>query len=571
MKKIPNECKQTLVGNFFVMIARTKISVYTKNKHDIWRWIMNKILKVKNSKGHTTGFFVDNSYVTYNEMLVNIDLETSLTITQDGVIEARNGKLAEISIKDVNRQIYDKLMSENSIERDIADEMEHWRIYGGNRALFVNGARQVGKTTEILKFAYKNFEQIIYINLAEEINKQMFEEMVVNNPNKRYGFMKFCKKRGYENFENDESTVVILDEIQESFLTYNAIRSLLGELQSRLIITGSYLGQTLKAEFFQPAGNTYEIELLPLSFREFCRVFHSDTLLMDINIFGKSDSSEYEKLTNLYQIYRQIGGYPAVVKEYKISENMDRCFKVLQGLVNRFTAESTRYFKETMDLDKCKLIFQNVYRATAYMLAHEKKGADTGAKAVDTVTTWIKDSTKELVTRNEVSNAISWLIYSGITGNCDLYSKGSINDILFDRRTYFKDNGILNYILSTTTMKQSSVEGVLTENFAYTELYRLHQTNKVKGIKPCFSTYNEYELDFLVVGKDDKKYGLEIKTSNSNKPKSLNEYVRLKLVDEGIVAGITRGGIRQDFIKSIPIYTIGERFPYEQMEVTIIC
>ncbi len=522
---------------------------------------MSEILRVKNSNGNTTGFLVNHSYVTYNEMIWNINLEPSLTLTEDGLIISKKGTLDEIYVEDINKQIYEKLNQSNNIEREITKELEYWKTYYSDKALVVKGARQVGKTTEIKKFVYRNFEQIIYIDLALDTNKQIFEQLVVENPNKRYGFMNFCKKRGYENFENEKSTVIILDEIQESSLIYNSIREILSQLESKLIITGSYLGKTLKSEFFQPAGNTYEVEMLPLSFREFCKVYELDSLLMEIDLFGTGAGSDYEKLTNLYQVYRQIGGYPAVVKEYQNSGSIDRCFLILKNLISRFTEESSKYFNDTMNLDKCKLIFENVYRATAYMITNEKKG--TGSKTVDVITTWIKNSTKELVSRNEVSNAISWLVYSGITGTCDLYSKGDINDILFDRRTYFKDNGILNYILSTTTINQPSVEGVLTENFAYTELYRLHQTNKVKGVKPCFSTYNEYELDFMVVGKNDMKYGLEIKTSNSNKPKSLSEYVRLKLVDEGILAGVTRGGIRENTIKAIPIYTIGERFPYE--------
>ncbi len=522
---------------------------------------MSKVVRVKNSNGHTTGFLVNNSYVPYNDMVINIEFEPSLTITKDGVIKSKKGVLNEIHIKDINRQIYKKLTDHNNIDRYIVEELEHWNKYYNDKALVVKGARQVGKTTEIKKFAYKTFEQIIYIDLALNINQQMFEEFVVNNPNKRYGLMNFCKKRGYENFEDDESTVIILDEIQESSLIYNSIREILSQLESKLIVTGSYLGKTLRSEFFQPAGNTYEIEMLPLSFKEFCRVYKSDHLLMNINLFGTGENNDYEQLTKLYKVYRQIGGYPAVVKEYTNTGSIDRCFEILKNLINKFTAESAKYFKDTMDTSKCSLVFENVYMATAYMITNEKKG--TGSKTIDTITTWIKGSSKEMVSRKEVNDAISWLYYSGIIGTCNLYSEGNINNVLPDRRTYFKDNGILNYVLSTTTIKQSNADGALTENFAYTELYRLHQTNKVKGIKPCFSTYHEYELDFLVIDKNDDKYGLEIKTSNSNELKSLNTFIKLRFIDDGIVAGLTKGGIRQNGIKSIPIYTIGERFPYK--------
>ena len=64
----------------------------------------------------------------------------------------------------------------------------------------------------------------------------------------------------------------------------------------------------------------------------------------------------------------------------------------------------------------------------------------------------------------------------------------------------------------------------MAENFAYTELYRLYKTNQVKGDKPCCAIYDNYELDFMLVDKEDVKYGIEIKNSNSTNPKSLNKF-----------------------------------------------
>lgn len=71
----------------------------------------------------------------------------------------------------------------------------------------------------------------------------------------------------------------------------------------------------------------------------------------------------------------------------------------------------------------------------------------------------------------------------------------------------------------------------MIENFAYTELYRLYKTDKVKGDVPCCSVYQNYELDFLVVDNNDIKYGLEIKSSSSDNPKYLNFFVKEKFIE----------------------------------------
>lgn len=127
------------------------------------------------------------------------------------------------------------------------------------------------------------------------------------------------------------------------------------------------------------------------------------------------------------------------------------------------------------------------------------------------------------------------------------------------------DCGIANCIAGLTPVDNRTVTGILTENFAYTELYRVYQSDLVKGDKPCCSVYQEYELDFMVVDREDRKYGIEIKSTDSDEPVSLQIYLEHHMVDEGYLAGKTRGGIRKD-LYSIPIYTVGCRFPYHPDE-----
>lgn len=65
------------------------------------------------------------------------------------------------------------------------------------------------------------------------------------------------------------------------------------------------------------------------------------------------------------------------------------------------------------------------------------------------------------------------------------------------------------------TVPRDAIEGLLTETFAYTELNRLYQLpvgkKLVRGDKPCFSICGDYELDFMVVDKNDQNRGIGIK------------------------------------------------------------
>lgn len=136
-----------------------------------------------------------------------------------------------------------------------------------------------------MKFAYKNYEQVIYINLANEDSLNLFEETVLSN-SLHFGMINYCRKARLEEFNNSDDSILIIDEIQESAKVYNSIRALQSDLNCHIAVTGSYLGKTLNSKYFKPAGNMYEIEMLPLSFREFCRAYSLEKLLLDIDLYG---------------------------------------------------------------------------------------------------------------------------------------------------------------------------------------------------------------------------------------------------------------------------------------------
>ena len=130
--------------------------------------------RVKNNQ-KTVGFIVDKKYVKYYDALKNIEFIDNLVVNKAQVIRSKRGKLKEISIQEVNKKIYQKFVKENSLVRDIEKEFEEWKINFSDYVLYVSGARQTGKTTELLKFAYKNYDQILYVNLANEREKETFK------------------------------------------------------------------------------------------------------------------------------------------------------------------------------------------------------------------------------------------------------------------------------------------------------------------------------------------------------------------------------------------------------------
>ena len=522
--------------------------------------------RVKDSSNNTTGFIINKQFYTDYYIKKNIEYIDNLIITKSGIIKAKK-RLPEIYYKDtVVRWKYNEITKENPFKRDIQKDLKDWKEHNYKCILQLDGSRQIGKTTELKKFAYKNYEYIIYVNLATD--EYDFNDLVKNGST-QIEFEKYCRKAGLPHFSNSRKTILIIDEIQVNTFVFNALRSIRSSIKCDIVITGSYLGRyflnninTQESRPFFSAGTITKLKMSSLSFKEFCRVFNSERKLNNINLFGKSDDKDYKELQELYNIYKEIGGYPAVIKEFISSRNMDRCYKIIEDLLATFKDESRNYFEHPKDVE----VFDTVYDSILKEMCIEKRG--TGKNIIDVIKNISINSMKEsanLVTNKEVSNAIMWIKYCGVIDTCNLANDGDIRNIIPSRRIYFRDCGIVSYLAKKSAINKASLDGIITETFVFNELIKLFETpfNKCKvKEKLCFSLYGVYELDFMLIDTKNIIYGIEVKT-NTGDPKSLKIFIDKHLINKGIVAKPTKGG-HSDKFDTIPIYTVAARFPYNK-------
>lgn len=527
---------------------------------------MKATYRVKNKVGETVGFMVDGRF--YNNSIVkqNINSIDNLSVLKNGTIRAKR-TLSDIQYVDIfTRRKYTEIVTKNPFIRDIANELKKWKKNNYNSILQIEGARQIGKTTEILKFAYSNYEYVIYVNMAND--DYNFEYCIKQNVI-HLEICKYCERANLPTFNNSRSTVIIIDEIQENAKVFNALRTLRSEVNCDIIITGSYLG-TLTANFtkegnkkvFFSMGTVMPITMFNMSFREFCRAFNKEDMLMNIDVHGSSAQSDYQELTKLYRLYCSIGGYPSVVLKYKETKSIQECYKLIRILLSIFQQESAKYFTEPKQL----VIFDFVYKQAIVEMLTEKRG--NGKNMIADISEFINKHSKTFVTRDEVSNAIVWLKKCNIISSCSMVEKTNFKNKQHDRRIYFLDCGIASYLMNDLMIDEAAKRGLIAETFVFCELNRLffedYSHKKVKD-DLCFSIYNQYELDFVVVGKgvgiENTVFGIEVKAKKGSH-ESLNVYIERGFVDKGVLAEISQGGHGPKF-DTIPIYTIGARFPYK--------
>ena len=517
--------------------------------------------RVKDSEGNTVGFVVNGTFYTEDYILKNIRYIENLSVTETGVISPEK-ELPEISYKEgIIEKLYRQKVQENPFVRDIQRQLSLWKKDPLHRVLQLEGSRQIGKTTELQKFAYGNYEYVIYVNMASDVYD--FKE-VVRNGARPLEFEKYCWKAGLPHFADSKNTILIIDEIQQSAFVYNAIRTIEENISCDLIVTGSYLGRFLanikseKEEVFFSAGTIQQMKMYPLSFQEFCRIFGKEEELLNISLYGESEAESYQGLLRLYEIYRQIGGYPAVVKEYMQNQNITDCHRVIESLLSVFRDESRNYFSNEVEVE----MFDEVYDFTLTQMCVNHAGSDRDMLKNTAVIT--EERLKNIISTRELRNAVVWLKYSGIIDTCNLARDGKMSEQSAARKLYFQDCGIAAYLANNSGAADSILNGILTETFVFNELQRLFSADyaqrKVKN-RLHYGTYGNYELDFMLMDTEGNRYGIEVKT-NAGDPKSLKVFIERRLVDRGIVAKPTQGGHAESF-DTIPIYTVGCRFPYK--------
>lgn len=439
-------------------------------------------------------------------------------------------------------------MNNIDLRRDIYDKLLNWKQEDTGRVLELQGARQVGKTYILKKFAQENFDQVIYINMAEPSGQDFLRclsqttDWKIGEKRPEHPLQQAVKL--YEpDFSDNKGTVIIIDEIQESVETFNQIRTFAREFACYVIVTGSYLGKTVQKDFFLPAGDIDRMTMETLTFREFLEVFGERQLYSEIDLYGGSKAEDYQKLHEYYGIYQKIGGYPAVVASYAQYKDMDKCFGIIEDLLQVFINESKRYFSDIKDMN----IFEKLFNAIALLMLKEKKGVRDLTTELSKIA-YQSDSGR--MTKKMINYAISWLQESHIIGYASKSIDADYMEIKDNCRYYFMDMGIAYHFLKITGATFNEIKGLLAENFVYLTLRRrVESKNEIAGISPWFAVYEKTqgELDFFVRSlKDYKNYGIEVKSTDEEYKTAKTMLEDHKLDYLYLLRGDTKGGISKE-------------------------
>jgi predicted AAA+ superfamily ATPase len=428
------------------------------------------------------------------------------------------------------------------MKRKITDSLVEWKNNPERMPLIVKGARQVGKTYIVEKFAAEHFEHFVYLNLETEEELRKFFDREIRPQN----VVQFIESMRLEEITAGK-TLIFLDEIQACDRALTSLKYFCEDApEYHVIAAGSLLGVAVNREKFSfPVGKVDELTLYPLDFEEFLWALGYDKLLAEIkNCYAGNEAMNFglhELALDIYKKYFIVGGMPKAVQTFVDTNSYVKVQNIQNKILDEYIIDMTKYADRSLSVK-----IQACYDSLPAQLA--KENAKFHYKVVQ------KGGTVSIF-----GEAIHWLGLARVVLKCRRLEHGyiPINAYvdLINFKLYMGDIGLLtlrSQIPLQTILSDIEIDntflGAMTENY-------VAQCFAANGKRLMYwNSEGKAEVDF-VLQIDGKAVPIEVKKGRRNRSKSLGVFVEKYRPDYAIRISKKNFGFENN-IKSVPLYAV---------------
>ena len=242
--------------------------------------------------------------------------------------------------------------------RIVENDLLEWKDHPGRKPLLIRGARQVGKSFVVEKFAKACFENFITINF--EFAPHFIDCFDTLDP---YKIVRSIEAILGESIIQGH-TLLFLDEIQECPKAILSLRYFKEKMPLlHVIAAGSLLEFALNAdEFRKPVGRVQSLYMKPCSFKEFL-IASGDQKLLDyissISLTETIDPAVHAILLEKCREYFILGGMPEVMNYY-IQQKKYHGSEVIQATLLEYYEKDFPKYNKKINFHLLKTIFTKV-------------------------------------------------------------------------------------------------------------------------------------------------------------------------------------------------------------------
>ena len=368
------------------------------------------------------------------------------------------------------------------LKRKIEKEIHNW-LDGGDKALLIYGARQVGKTYTIRQCLeesavdYVEFNLISKPDLVSILESSDIDDLILKLS--LYSGKKITPGK----------TIIFLDEIQRYKEIVTKIKFLVEDGRYRYILSGSLLGVEITNIRSAPVGYLQSLDMFPMDFEEFLQIFDVDGAVLDrlYDSYERRlpiDELIHKKLLEMFGLYLLIGGMPAAVEKYRTTSNIDAVIDEHMSIIEQYKLDFTQY-----EAQEKKLLISNIYELIPSQLNEKSKR-------------FMMSALHKNPRYERVSDSFVWLLKSGVALGTFNTTEPTIPLMLNEKSSLFKmflsDVGLLTTLygkackLKILNADPDINKGAVYENAIAQELH-------AHGYPLYYYNSKKYgELDFIV-------------------------------------------------------------------------
>lgn len=416
------------------------------------------------------------------------------------------------------------------IKRKIYQKILRWKeSTNGTKALLIEGARRIGKSTIAEEFGKKEYKSYILIdfNKATKRTMESFEDL--NNLD--VFFQTIMLEYNTRLFERE--SLIIFDEIQKFPKAREAVKYLVADGRYDYIETGSLISIRENVDNITIPSEERKIKMFPVDFEEFMLYMNEELLLEYIKkcleMKQPLDQKMHQKAMHIFKEYMLVGGMPQAVVAFKENARDFAAADIEKRDILSLYRDDIKKAAKRYN-SRVSAIFENI---PAYLSTHEKRV--------------VLSEIESNATFAQYDDPFFWLDDSMICNLCYKCNDPNVGFSLNKNESFVKcymgDTGLLvslafneNEIMEQQLYKQIMNEKLsLNQGMIYENM--ISQMIVAMGRKLYFYTrYNEekhrndIEIDFLLSNESKmnfRMYPIEVKSSKNYSAISLDKFKEL--------------------------------------------
>lgn len=414
------------------------------------------------------------------------------------------------------------------IQRKIYNKLLDWKENSrGRKAILIEGARRIGKSTVAKEFAKNEYKSFIFIDFSRTSKsiKDAFEHL----DDLDTFFQILSLENNVELYKRE--SLIIFDEIQKFPRAREAIKYLVEDGRYDYLETGSLISIKENVEDITIPSEERKLKMYPVDFEEFMKYMGHELLYEYISKCFENkqplDDNFHRKAMYAFKEYLLLGGMPEVLKAYK---NNNKNFRLAdiekRDILSLYEDDIKKAAKKYSS--KVSLLFDNI---PGYLAKHDKKvvlssiDVSNGSfSKYDEPLFWLEDSMMcNLCYKCTDPNVGFALNKDDSSVKCYMGDTGLLVSLAFSENE-ISSSQLYKSILNE---KLSLNEGMLYENM-------ISQMLVSCGRKLYFYTRynqskhrNDIEIDFMLSNESKtniKIYPIEVKSSKNYTATSLNTF-----------------------------------------------